>query len=238
MKSSPKPAKHSLSAGKFSQTVSRKYNMEYLLYLPEGYSTKTTKRWALMLFLHGAGERGSTVQKVAVHGPPKMAKEGHKFPFIIVAPQCPKEELWSNESLMDLLDYIEGNFLVDESRIYVSGLSMGGYGTWNLAMNYPERFAAVVPICGGGEILPILLARDHDPNKLAAMKTLGIWVFHGGKDPSIPVDESERLVTLLRKAGCKNVKLTVYPEADHDSWTEAYDNPELYDWLLKHERRP
>jgi predicted peptidase len=123
---------------------------------------------------------------------------------------------------------------VDTRRIYLTGLSMGGYGTWDLGLSHPERFAAIMPICGGGELLKILLAEGE---RKQALKTLGVWAFHGGKDPIVPLDESQRMVALLKKVGVQDVKLTVYPEAGHDSWTETYNNPEVYEWLLQHQRQ-
>jgi predicted peptidase len=208
-------------------------NLSYLLYLPKGYDAKAEKRWPMILFLHGAGERGSDVWKVATHGPPKNVKTHPDFPFIVVSPQCPEDETWSREALLKLLDDVTAKYAVDTNRIYLTGLSMGGYGTWDLGLSYPERFAAIVPICGGGQIISVLLAGPvHGP----ALKTLGVWAFHGGKDPVVPVVESQRMVDALKKAGVKDVQLTVYPEAGHDSWTEAYNNPGLYEWLLKHSR--
>jgi predicted peptidase len=136
--------------------------------------------------------------------------------------------------LLALLDEIAAKYAVDTNRVYLTGLSMGGYGTWALGLTYPERFAAIVPICGGGQMIGVILSsRD----KGAALKSLGVWAFHGGKDPVVPLEESQRMVDALKKAGVPDVKLTVYPEAGHDSWTETYKNPELYEWLLKHERR-
>jgi predicted peptidase len=111
---------------------------------------------------------------------------------------------------------------------------MGGYGSWSLGMKYPERFAAIAPICGGGDTLPILLPA---PGKQAALKHLPVWVFHGAKDSIVPLAESERMVNALKRAGNQNVKFTVYPEADHDSWTESYTNQELYDWMLQHKSK-
>jgi predicted peptidase len=110
---------------------------------------------------------------------------------------------------------------------------MGGYGTWALGLAHPERFAAIVPICGGGQIIGVLLGKA---DRWASLRSLGVWAFHGGKDPVVPLEESQRMVDALKKAGLPDVKFTVYPEAGHDSWTEAYENPELYEWLLKHER--
>src|SRR5579862_3823410 len=215
----------------FQQT--QKAAVKYLLFKPKGYDEASAKRWPLMLFLHGAGERGSNVWKVATHGPPKNVAQNPDFPFILVSPQCPDDEIWSNDVLLGLLDDIIGRLKVDTRRVYVTGLSMGGYGTWDLGLSHPERFAAIVPICGGGDyITGLLSARD----KAQAVKTLGLWAFHGAKDPVVPVSESERMVGLLKRYGAQDVKLTIYPEAEHNSWTRAYDDPELYKWMLAHKR--
>ncbi len=216
----------------FRKTLDVEVN--YLLFLPKGYDAKAEKRWPLMLFLHGAGERGTDVWKVTTHGPPKYVGTHPDFPFILVSPQCPERQIWSREVLLGLLDEITRKYAVDPGRVYLTGLSMGGYGTWDLGLTHPERFAAIVPICGGGQIISVLLSsRDN----AQALKTLGVWAFHGGKDPVVPLEESQRMVDALKKVGAQDVKLTVYPEAGHDSWTETYNNPELYDWLLKHERK-
>ena len=208
-------------------------DVTYLLFLPRGYDAKAEKRWPMILFLHGAGERGSDIWKVAVHGPPKNVRTHPDFPFIVVSPQCPEDQIWSREALLKLLDETTAKYAVDTNRIYLTGLSMGGYGTWELGLTYPNRFAAIVPICGGGETISVLLpGLDQGP----ALKTLGVWAFHGGKDPVVPLEESQRMVDALKTAGAQDVKLTVYPEAGHDSWTETYNNPELYQWLLKHSR--
>ncbi len=218
---------------KFRQT--QRINVNYLLFLPRGYDANSRKRWPLILFLHGAGERGTNIWKVATHGPPKNINRQPDFPFIVVSPQCPQGRTWANDQLLALLEEITREYAVDTNRVYLTGLSMGGYGTWNLGLAYPEKFAAIVPICGGGQsITPMLSSRD----KTRALKTLGVWAFHGAKDPVVPVEESRRMVSLLEKIGVPEVKLTVYPEAGHDSWTETYNNPELYEWLLQHQRKP
>jgi predicted peptidase len=203
---------------------------DYLLFLPAGYGADPAKRWPLILFLHGAGERGSNVWLVAKHGPPKIDTAETNFPFIVVSPQCPEGKIWSNDLLLALLDEIETKYAVDTHRVYLTGLSMGGFGTWSLGLSHPERFAAIAPMCGGGEFITPLLA---DKSKLA---TLPVWAFHGAKDPVVPVEESERMVNLLKKSGGREVKLTVYPEAQHDCWTQTYANPELFDWFLQHAR--
>jgi predicted peptidase len=215
----------------FKGRSSKRLELEYLLFLPKGYKEEKRKEWPLMLFLHGAGERGSNIAKVTVHGPPKLVKEGKDFPFIIVSPQCPEGDAWSEEALLGLLDQVIKKHRVDQNRVYLTGLSMGGYGTWNLGLRYPERFAAIAPICGGGDVIPILLPA---PGKEARLKRLPIWAFHGAKDNLVPLSESERMVNALKQVGNQTVKLTVYPEAGHDSWTETYNNPGLYEWLLQH----
>jgi len=204
-------------------------DLKYLLFLPKEYQKKSKERWPMILFLHGAGERGADIWKVAVHGPPKIVNSRPDFPFIVASPQCPEGRIWSKDALVGLLDELTKKYAVDRSRIYLTGLSMGGYGTWDLGLAYPERFAAIAPICGGGELIDILLAQGE---KGKALKSLGIWAFHGGKDPVVPPQESERMVNLLKKTGVKDVQLTIYPEAGHDSWTETYDDPKLYKWLL------
>jgi len=216
------------------KTVKKTVSANYLVFLPQGYQPKGEKRWPLVLFLHGAGERGTNLSKVAVHGPPKIVKTRPDFPFIVVSPQCPEGETWSNDTLLALLDDATKRYRVDTNRIYLTGLSMGGYGTWSLGVQYPERFAAIAPICGGGETIRVLLASRRNS---AALKSLGVWAFHGAKDPVVPPEESERMINALKKTGAKDEKLTVYPEAQHDSWTETYANEELYKWLLEHERK-
>jgi predicted peptidase len=223
----------SQAAKSFHKTITRNVSANYLLFLPKGYESGGAKRWPLMLFLHGAGERGQDLAKVAVHGPPKIVKTKTDFPFILVSPQCPDGETWSNDLLLALLDEVTATCAVDTNRVYLTGLSMGGYGAWSLATQCPERFAAIAPICGGGEPVRIVLAGRK---QLEALKSLGVWAFHGAKDPVVPLAESERMVKAFKNIGNTDAQVTVYPEAQHDSWTESYDNPELYTWFLKHSR--
>jgi len=199
-------------------------NTLYLVDLPAGYANDSVKRWPLVLFLHGAGERGDDVARVRIHGPPKRAAAGDSFPFILVSPQCPQGTWWSVSELGDLLDRIQAEFRVDLDRVYCTGLSMGGFGTWAMACEFPDRFAAIAPICGGGD--------PHDVERIAK---LPCWVFHGAKDSVVPLARSEEMVTALQAAGGKP-GLTVYPEAGHDSWTPTYDNPAFYEWLLANRR--
>jgi len=217
----------------FNKKVSKRVKLDYLLFLPDGYQQRGKERWPLIFFLHGIGERGNDPWKVKVHGPPKVAEKMSNFPFIVVSPQCPSGEWWSTEALFDLLDDVLDRYKVDRARVYLTGLSMGGFGTWSMALEHPERFAAVVPICGGGNPLYV---HAYDAAKKAAIQAVPFWVFHGDADKSVPVEESQRMVEALKKFGC-DVKFTSYPGVGHDSWTQTYANPELYRWLLQHERK-
>jgi len=222
----------SLPSKKLKFAVSRKVETRYLYYVPKDYDAKGKKRWPLLLFLHGAGERGTDVQRVAIHGPMSLVKQGKDFPFIIVAPLCPDGERWQNENLVKLLDHVERKFSVDTNRVYLTGLSMGGYGTWQLGVSYSDRFAAIAPICGGGEVIDVILSGYGKP--VNPVKRLPVWAFHGAKDPAVPVEESERMMKAMNRIGATEAKLTVYPNAEHNSWTETYNNPAFYDWLMSH----
>lgn len=199
----------------------------YWLFLPKEYGTDD-RRWPVMLFLHGAGERGDNLDLVKVHGPPKLVDQRPDFPFIVVSPQCAKDHWWPGEVqqhlLAELLDHVLTQYRADSQRVVCTGLSMGGFGTWALAARHPQRFAAAIPICGGG-----------DPAHAPQLKHVPVWVFHGAKDFVVPLALSEEMVAAVKEAGGR-AKLTVYPEAGHDSWTETYNNQAVYDWLLAQRR--
>jgi predicted peptidase len=204
------------------------FKLDYLLYLPADYNKEADKKWPLMLFLHGSGERGMDVNKVKVHGPPKIVEaepdSALAKQFIVVSPQCPEGRWWKTDELSALLDEVQAKYHVDVDRVYLTGLSMGGFGTWDLASKTPERFAAIVPMCGGGT-----------PSSADRLKSIPIWVFHGDADKSVPVKRSEEMVAALKAVGA-DVKFTEYPGVGHDCWTQSYANPELYTWLLSHKR--
>jgi predicted peptidase len=221
------------TAHTFKAKVNERFEIHYQLHLPEGYDAKAGKKWPTILFLHGAGERGDDIEKVTVHGPPMIVTGNPEFPFIVISPQCPAGERWQPEQLIALLDRVSKKHAVDHKRVYLTGLSMGGYGSWELGIKHPERFAAIAPICGGGTTIDIRLARRVDNHPL---KSLPIWAFHGAKDSVVPLSESEQIVDAFKAIGNENVKLTVYPDAGHNSWTETYDNPKLYDWFLGHSK--
>jgi predicted peptidase len=178
----------------------------------------------LVLFLHGAGERGQDLGLVATQGLPAVLLKQSPFPepVRVIAPQCPADSWWTLElaALRDLLDNALARYPSD--RIYLTGLSMGGYGSWHLAQQHPERFAALVPICGGG-IRPLA----------GRLKGLPIWAFHGDQDEVVPLSVSQEMVEAVNAAG-GSARLTVYSGVGHDSWSRAYAEPELYRWLLSH----
>lgn len=210
-------------AQNFEKQVTIKF--KYLLFLPEDYYKSPDKKYPTILFLHGAGERGDNLNQVKRHGPPKILENKKDFPFIVISPQCPPNGWWDTYALSVLLDDIEAKYRVDKNRLYLTGLSMGGYGTWDLATRQPGRFAAIAPICGGGN--PVLAG---------LLKETPTWVFHGDADPVVPVQRSDEMVEALKKIGAE-VKYTRYRGLQHDSWTTTYDNPELYKWFLEHERK-
>jgi predicted peptidase len=207
------------SEKKLQTEILTQFEIDYLIYLPDGYA-ESSNEWPLLLFLHGVGERGNDLNIVKRNGPPKLIEEGKKFPFIIVSPQCAERTDWDNRTLIVLLDFLESKYNIDNNRIYLTGLSMGGHATWSLAIQYPKRFAAIAPVCG----------RGYSQDALA-LKELPVWVFHGEKDDIVPIKDGKKMVKALEDCGA-NVKFTVYPEAGHDAWTETYKNPELYNWFL------
>ena len=210
----------------FEKEIVSKVRMKYLLYLPPGYDAGANDRpWPLLMFLHGSGETGTDLAKLKLYGLPKVIEQ-KKFdhPCIVVSPQTPVRG-WSPDVLVALLDEVIAEHRVDKDRVYLTGLSMGGFGTWHTAAAHPDRFAAIVPICGGG-----------NPADAAKLKAVAVWAFHGAKDEAVPLRASEQMVDALKAAGA-DVKFTVYPNTGHDAWTPAYDDPELYTWLLAQKRR-
>ncbi len=214
----------SQSSVDFKKQIVKTLAVKYLLYLPDDYGKDAQQKWPLMIFLHGSGESGDDLEKVKAHGPPKLIAAGKAFPFIVVSPQSPGGG-WNTETLNAMLDDLLKTRAIDEDRVYLTGLSMGGFGTWAWAQENPERFAAIAPICGGG-----LAWRAR------RLQNVPTWAFHGVKDPTVPVRASEEMVDAMKKANALEVKLTEYPEAGHDSWTVTYNNPELFAWFLQHTR--
>lgn len=179
----------------------------------------------LLLFLHGAGERGADLELVKIHGPPKLAEAGKKFPFVVISPQCPQGKRWMPAALEAFIDAIEQRYRIDATRIYVTGLSMGGHATWELAVQHPGRYAAIIPVCGAGV-----------PSRARRLRDLPVWAFHGALDDVVPLSGSQDMIEAIKAAG-GHPRFTIYPQAGHDSWTETYANDEIYSWLMQQRRR-
>ena len=196
--------------------------LTYLVKYPEGFSKDG--KYPILIYLHGAGSRGKTTETLRNNPFFQLTAKLEGFPFVCVVPLC-SENTWFDlfEHLQDLVKEVAKLPYANEKKIYLTGVSMGGYGTWQLAMSIPEYFAAIVPICGGGMY--------WNTGRLA---NVPVWAFHGGVDGCVLPRESEKLVEAVNKAG-GNAKLTIYPEAGHDSWTPTYTNPEVFAWLLEHE---
>jgi predicted peptidase len=214
--------KNAQQAKSFEKEITIKVTLNYLLFLPEGYES-SEKKWPLILFLHGAGESGNDIEKVKATGLPKLLETKTDMPFVVVSPQSPRGG-WNADSLNALLDDVIAKYKIDVDRVYLTGLSMGGFGTWELGTAHPERFAALAPICGGG-----------NPARASRLKGVPVWAFHGAKDNVVPIARTEAMIKAMKEAGMEP-KFTIYPDARHDSWTETYNNPELYKWFLEHKR--
>lgn len=195
----------------------------YLIYTPASYN-RGTEKWPLIVFLHGVGERGEDLNIVKTQGLPKYLLGKRDFHFIVASPQCPQLERWNPWEINAMIDEVVRKYRVDQDRIYLTGLSMGGMGAWETAWQFPDRFAAVVPISGR-------FAAD----RVARLKNLPIWVFHGVKDPVVSVADDQKSVQALQKIG-GHVKFTFYPQGEHDVWTHTYADPQLYLWLLAQRR--
>jgi hypothetical protein len=196
--------------------------LQYYVRMPEGAITGSGQKLPLIIFLDGSGSRGQDVSARA-NGPiPDYIKTHKDFPFIYVAPQCPAASWWNDliPELDDVFAEVLAKYPVDTDRIYLTGLSMGGFGSWCWSCEHPERFAAVAPICGGG-----------DPRDAARIKDTPIWNFHGAKDWTVPIQLSNDMVDALKKLDAR-VRFTVYPEADHNSWDQTYSRDDLYSWML------
>ena len=212
------------AAGTLShQMIEGEIHLNYLLYLPEDYDPEKEGGFPSILFLHGAGERGDSLDIVTTWGPPKIARE-KGLPFIVIAPQCPRNEWWTAmlHPLKQLLDEAITTYNIDTSRIYLTGLSMGGYGAFALSQVHPEYFAAVAPICGGGT-----------PSMVNFSKQPPTWVFHGDQDTIVPIESSQIMVDALRASGSE-VEFTIYEGVGHFSFSRAYNESGLFDWFLEH----
>jgi dienelactone hydrolase len=198
---------------------------KYLLYQPPGYNEDTLKKWPLVLFLHGSGESGDDLNKVKKNGPPELIEQGKQYPALVVSPQSDVPSGWDIDQLYKLLQQVKKKHRVDPDRVYVTGLSMGGFGAWAIAMKYPQEFAAIAPICGGG-----------DTTNAWKMRHIPIWNFHGTLDKNVPIEGSINMVKAASRFN-EHVSFTIYPDKAHNSWDTTYNtNDTVFNWLLKHRR--
>ena len=198
---------------------------KYIVFVPPAY--KADKDYPVILFLHGAGSTGDDGEKQVKGGLAKAIRDKKKdFPFIVVFPQA-HQKGWgakgeSAKRALAILDEVMKDYKTDKKRVYLTGLSMSGFGTWSLAAAFPERWAAIAPICGGG-----------DPKTAAKIKDIPCWCFHGDADPTVKVERSREMIKALKDAG-GSPRYDEYPGVNHNSWDKAYATAELYTWFLKH----
>ena len=237
----PTPASSPQTAAVFverSHTNARGETMPYLLFVPAGYDK--TQPYPLVLWLHGGGTRGNDLKLLLGHGDQHgigfLARSDNqaKYPSLILAPQCPRNRFWGNSEsdqptnemrlVLEILDRVRKDYSVDSGRVYVMGMSLGGYGTWDILLRRPRTFAAAVPICGGG-----------NPARAAVIARTPVWVFHGDEDESVNVSESRKMVAALKKAGGQP-RYTEYKGIGHNSWVPAFKEPDFLSWLFAQTR--
>ncbi len=217
---------------------------QYVVYVPEDYTAD--RAWPLIVFLHGAGERGDDNETPLKQGIVNaIKKDPTRFPAIVLIPQCPKEQDWNtcHDSLDAQMAATQEQYNIDNKRIYLTGLSMGGYGTWLWGAIHTDTFAALMPICGGGDpydIQKLLNVGGGNPygsmaSRLRALATVPIWAFHGGSDSVVPVERSRDMVAAIKERG-GNIKYTEFEGVDHNSWDKAYQETESIEWLLKQKK--
>ncbi|SHL84652.1 carboxylesterase family protein [Flavobacterium saccharophilum] len=197
-----------------------KHELGYILHKPANIEEKKP----LIVFISGDGEKGTDIEKVKIHGPLKYLKN-HQLNAYVLAPQCKEDESWDIESINELILKVQRENKIDAARIYVTGLSSGGWAAWNLALSYPDKFAAIVPISGFVDLIEL-----ESVCKIANIPTR---IFHGLADDVVKVDYAITIYKELKKCNAKDVQLTIFDDAGHDSWSRVYDNPEIYNWMFK-----
>ena len=203
----------------------------YLPYMPKDYNTDTLKKWPLIIYLHGGSDRGTDLNKLYASGIPDQIYRGREFPFIIISPQCPEHIRWSTDDWFEnFYKKVTAKYRIDTNRVYLTGLSLGGSGTWYLAAKYPDKFAAIAPMSGFTSHIDYI---DENIDRLVDMP---IWAFHGKIDNVVPFEETERMINKLEGKN-KDLKFSIEPEVGHWIHWLVYPNQELYDWFLKHDNR-
>ncbi len=236
--SAPSATAESISYPLLSSTVAKgqtpysagKAHLNFLLYVPADYGKSSQSKWPLILYLHGAGERGNNLDYLKTGGLPQKLENESNFPFLVLSPQSNGEyEFWSKDemvkSLFVLLEEVQSHYSIDPKRIYLTGVSVGGEGTWEIGLRYPERFAALVPVMGFyGYPFEV-------PANICDLKDVPVWAFHGAEDETVPLDAEEGLVNALKACG-GNVQFTILPNSGHDIANKVYSTPDLYTWML------
>ncbi len=208
-------------SGAFKTEITVTRSMTYALHIPE--NAKQGKK-PLIVFMHGSGERGTNTDLLKIHGPLKYV-QSHKLDAYILAPQCPDNELYDAEAVYRLIQKIVKENNIDDKRIYLTGLSMGGWGVWEVAIAHPEAFAALMPIAGYADSVPML----EDCKKLGAIPTR---IYHGLMDDAVDISYAVNIYKALKPCA-KELKFIVFDDAGHDSWTRVYNDPATYEWLLQ-----
>lgn len=211
---------------KAQDSINVQGNYKCLLYLPKDYAAEK-KKYPLMIYLGGGSQRGTDLNKLKTFGPPALISAGRDFNFIIVSPQCPEGKTWTSENWFEsLFASLLSDYRIDTNRIYVTGISIGGFGTWQAAINYPDKFAAIIPLCGG--------VNDIDTLKIPKINQCAIWAFHGSADDIIPIEETARVYRKLRPYNSK-MRFTILNGKGH-AIQYLYEDRRIYRWMLKQKR--
>jgi poly(3-hydroxybutyrate) depolymerase len=197
----------------------------YLAYLPSNYNTNDTKAWPLIIYLHGSSCKGSNLEKLKKYGPPFYLERGMQVDAIVISPQCPSNKNWTVGSWFEsFYDELKEKYHIDPSRVYLTGMSLGGFGTWDLASRYPEYFAAIMPLCGGG-----------NTSMVETLKDIPAWVFHGEVDKKVKLQRSQEMVKAMKEAG-SDPKFSILKGQGHGI-QKVYSDQTIYEWLLSHQKK-
>lgn len=212
------------TTGVFNSQINTQFELSYILNKPNNFKDNMP----LIVFLHGSGEKGDDLQKIKAHGPLKYL-ESNQLDCFVLAPQCPENKYWDSDQLYLLINKIVAENKIDPRRIYLTGLSMGAWGCWNLAYRHPELFAALVPIAGYVDRIPMV-----EGCKISSIPTR---IYHGLLDDVVDVKYSIAIYKKLRTCN-KDIELQIFDDAFHDSWTQVYNNPNIYKWMLEQRKSP
>ena len=210
----------SMVSGQNRKTLKSPKLYPYQVYLPQGYQTHPDSLYPVLIYLHGGSHRGNNPELLKEWGPPMRVARGEQFPFIMVFPQCPANKLWITENWFEpLMADLKAKYRIDTKAVYVTGISMGGFGTWQVAMDFPDRIAGIAPLCGS----------TRDSLEICRIRQVPIWAFHGVNDGLVRVINTDRLVKRL-KACNGNIRYSRLENRHHGIWN-LYDNNEIFDWF-------